>query len=471
MNLNEVAVWLLLPCALSACKPETVDAPPPAAQEIEAPATRQAPATAQVGIEHPPWARNAAIYELNTRQFTEQGTFEAARAHLPRIRELGVDILWLMPVHPIGEARRKGTLGSPYAVRDYQAVNPEFGTLEDFKRLVDEAHALGMYVIIDWVANHSAWDNAMIESNPEWYTRDASGEITHVPDTDWTDVADLDYSQPGLRRYMTESLEYWVREADIDGYRCDVAGMVPLEFWRSARQQLEQIKPVFMLAEWEDVDLHHDAFDATYAWSWYDLMHKLAQGKATLDELANYYADDTENWPADSLRMTFVSNHDKNTWDGTQFQQFGPALEAAIVLSVVGDGIPLLYSGQEAGNEKRLEFFEKDTIAWRPHPVGDLYRKLFGLLDTNEALWHGDQGGAMVVLHNDQPQSVFSFMRRKGKDQVLSITNFSDQFVVVRLEGQQHHGDYRDALGAERVSVVEDTTLELEPWGYRVFVR
>ena len=433
-------------------------------------ATRQGP-PAQVRVEHPDWAKNAAIYELNTRQFTEEGTFEAARAHLPRIRDLGVDIVWLMPIHPIGEKRRKGSLGRPYAVRDYRKVNPEFGTLEDFRRFVATAHDLGMYVIIDWVANHTAWDNWMIEQHPEWYTRDAAGEFTHPADTDWTDVADLDFSQPGLREYMAESLEYWVREVGIDGYRCDVAGLVPTDFWNDVRRRLDAIKPVFMLAEWETQELHEQAFDATYAWRLYDLVHNVAMGKADARVLRDYYEDDQANWPADAIRMTFVSNHDKNTWDGTQFEQFGAALEAAIVLTVVGEGMPLLYNGQEAGNTKRLEFFEKDAIRWQAHPLADFYRDLFALLEGNRALWHGAQGGQMELIDNDAPGQVLSFVRRKGDDRVFAAFNFSARPATVRFGGRVHHGAWRNHFDGATERIDAATTLQLAPWGYRVFVR
>jgi glycosidase len=201
-----------------------------------------------VELAHPEWARDAVIYQINTRQFTEEGTFRAAQEQLPRLAELGVDILWVMPIHPIGEQNRKGTLGSPYSVRDYYGVNPEFGTLEDLKAFVDEAHRLGMHVILDWVANHTAWDNALVTEHPDWYERDWNGAFMSTPYWDWTDIIDLDYDSPGLRQYMTEAMVYWVREAGIDGFRADVAGYVPLDFWENVRRELEAIKPVFMLA-------------------------------------------------------------------------------------------------------------------------------------------------------------------------------------------------------------------------------
>ncbi|NND60759.1 MAG: alpha-amylase [Gammaproteobacteria bacterium] len=425
-----------------------------------------------VQIEHPDWARNAAIYELNTRQFTTEGTFRAAMAHLPRIRDLGIDIVWLMPIHQIGEKNRKGTLGSPYSIRDYFSVNPELGTEDDLRAFVDRAHELGMYVIIDWVANHTAWDNPLVESHPHWYTKTWNGEMTHTPGTDWTDIVDLDYSNAGVRRYMTEALTYWVREFDIDGYRCDVAGFVPVAFWDNARAELDAIKPVFMLAEWESRDLHANAFDMSYGWSWYSRMHDIAMGRADVNAIRGYYFYDMANtWPDDAYRMVFVSNHDKNTWDGTQFQMFGKALEASIVLSVVGDGMPLVYSGQEAGNPKRLEFFEKDEIEWRPHPIGELYRSLLQLLEQNQALWHGNAGGQMVEVGTSSPESILSFVRAQDGDKVFAVFNFSKHPRDVLFDDGPHYGAYRDWFSGETQQFDSSTTLRMSPWSYRIFVR
>ncbi len=356
-----------------------------------------------VRIEHPEWSRNATIYQINTRQFTAEGTFRAAEQHLPRLKELGATILWLMPVQQIGEKNRKGTLGSPYAVKDYYSVEPALGTLEDLRHFVDAAHDAGMYVILDWVANHTAWDSNLVTEHPEWYDRDWKGDFRPTPWWDWDDIIDLDYTKPELRRYMAEAMTYWIREVDLDGYRCDVAGFVPIDFWNTVRRELDAIKPVFMLAEWESRDLHAEAFDMTYAWSWNDTMHRIAMGKADLEQLKVYYAWNDKSYPRDAMRMMFVSNHDMNAWAGTEFEQFGDALEAAIVLSVVGEGMPLIYSGQEAGNDRRLEFFERDPIVWREHPQGELYRKLFALKRTNTALWNARWGARMVNVPNSLP--------------------------------------------------------------------
>jgi glycosidase len=424
-----------------------------------------------VQVQHPAWSKNATIYQINTRQFTEAGTFQAAEAHLPRLKELGVDILWLMPIHPIGEKNRKGRLGSPYAVRDYYKVNPEFGNLDDLKHFVGAAHALGMYVILDWVANHTAWDNVLVAEHPEWYARDWKGEFHPTPWGDWSDIIELDYQHTGLRQYMTEALKYWVAEADIDGYRCDVAGFVPTDFWNTARKELDEIKPVFMLAEWESKDLHAEAFNMTYAWSWYDAMHLICKGKADVNALFVYYAWNQKSYPANIMRMMFTSNHDKNSWEGTDREVFGDALEAVIVLSAISEGMPLLYNGQEAGNSKRLAFFERDPIAWQPHPTGELYKKLFTLKKANSALWNAAWGARMLHVPNNIPLQVFSFVRQNEQDKVFAVFNFSAEPQSVTFHQHLYHGLYTDYFSGESVKFTATTQLELEPWGYRVFVK
>ncbi len=424
-----------------------------------------------VRIEHPEWSRNATIYQINTRQFTLEGTFRAAEEHLPRLKALGAVILWLMPVQQIGEKNRKGTLGSPYAVKDYYSVEPHLGTLDDLKHFVGAAHDAGMYVILDWVANHTAWDSNLVTEHPEWYDRDWKGDYRPTPWWDWDDIIDLDYTKPELRRYMTQALKYWISEVDLDGYRCDVAGFVPTDFWNTVRRELDAIKPVFMLAEWESRDLHAEAFDMTYSWSWNETMHRIAMGKGDLEQLKVYYSSNEKAYPRDAMRMMFVSNHDKNAWEGTEFEQFGDALEAAIVLSVVGEGMPLIYSGQEAGNDKRLEFFERDPIVWREHPLGELYRKLFALKRANTALWNARWGARMINVPNSVPASIFSFVRRNDQDKVFAVINLSPASRTVTFLESLCHGAYTDFVTDEPVKVDDDTSMTLQPWSYRILVK
>jgi len=328
-----------------------------------------------------------------------------------------------------------------------------------------------MYVILDWVANHTAWDSTLVSEHPEWYDRDWKGDYRPTPWWDWDDIIDLDYTKPELRRYMTEAMKYWIREADLDGYRCDAAGFVPTDFWNTVRRELDTIKPVFMLAEWESRDLHAEAFDMTYAWSWNESMHRIAKGTGDLEQLKVYYAWNEKAYPRDAMRMMFVSNHDKNAWEGTEFEQFGDALEAAIVLSVVGEGMPLIYNGQEAGNDRRLEFFERDPIVWREHPMGDLYRKLFALKRTNTALWNGRWGARMICVPNSVPANILSFVRQNERDKVFAVLNLSPESRTVTFGESLCHGDYTEYLSDEPIKVDGDTTLTLEAWSARVLVQ
>lgn len=427
--------------------------------------------TPYVKIQHPEWCKNTAIYEINTRQFTPQGTFRAAEAHLPRLKALGVGILWLMPVHEIGVKNRKGSLGSPYSVRDYYSVNPEFGNLADLTHFVQSAHALGFHVILDWVANHSAWDNPLVNEHPEWYARDWKGDFHPTPWWDWADIIDFDYQQPGLRKYMTEAMKYWVREVDIDGFRCDVAGFIPTDFWNQVRRELDAIKPVFLLAEWDARDLHAQAFDMTYAWGWFEAMCKVCQGESDLAPLYVYYSWNEKAYPRDILRMNYVTNHDINAWEGSEFEMLGEGLNAAIVLSVLSEGMPLIYNGQEAGNPRRLAFFEKDPIEWREHPDGALYQKLLALKKVNTALWNAAWGARMIDVPNSAHNQVLSFVRQNEQDKVFSVINFSAHTQTIRFSDRLYHGAYREYFSGEQVTLDESSQLKLEPWGYRVFVK
>lgn len=421
-----------------------------------------------VELTHPTWSKNATIYEVNIRQFTPEGTFKAFESHLPRLKDLGVDIVWLMPIHPIGEKNRKGTLGSNYSVKDYYGVNPEFGTMEDFKALVDKIHDMGMYVVLDWVANHSAWDNPLAQEHPEWYTKTPDGKFQPTPWYDWDDIIDFDFNQPGLRKYMTEAMKFWVAETDIDGYRCDVAGFIPVDFWENVRFELEKIKPVFMLAEWESRDLHKNAFDMTYAWSLWDKMHDVTVGGKPIHGIVEYMAHHVSTFPENGYRMTFTENHDKNAWEGNQYANFGDGLHASMVLAGTVSGMPLIYSGQEAGLDRSLPFFEKDTILWKEHPNAAIYKKLFSLKHKNQALWNGTYGGEMLRVRNDKPEQVLSFFREKNGDKVLSIINFSSDSLSVKLESTYQKGTYTELFSNKPYTLRGMDVFALPRWGYLV---
>ncbi|MFN3862778.1 MAG: alpha-amylase family glycosyl hydrolase [Erythrobacter sp.] len=423
-----------------------------------------------VQVQNASWTADAVLYQLNTRQFTSEGTFKAAQKHLPRLAALGVDIIWLMPIHPIGEANRKGSLGSPYAVRDYRAVNPELGTEADLRAFVSEAHRLGLKVILDWVANHSATDNPLTQSHPEWYTRTPEGALTSPAGTDWSDVADFDYSQPGLRRYMTESLVYWVREFGIDGFRCDVAGYVPTDFWDTARAELDKLKPVFLLAEWEQRDLHARAFDATYGWGWKEAMQHLVKSGEGAGPIRGYYAGQLETWPHAAMRMVYTENHDQNSWDGVAAQIYGEAYEAAIALSFVGSGLPLIYNGQEADNDRQLAFFERDPIVWKDGRHAALFARLSALKTEARALHNGRFGAAMVEVPTSETADVYAFTRGPKGARVFAVFNLSPRPHAVSFTQARHHGRYTDALTGAAITFAGDETLDLPAWGYRIFV-
>ncbi len=427
--------------------------------------------TPLVKLTHPEWSKNAVIYQINTRQFTPDGTFKAAESRLPRLKDLGADILWLMPIHEIGQKNRKGTLGSPYAVKDYYSVNPEFGRLADLKHFVQAAHELGMYVILDFVPNHTAWDSVLAGEHPDWFSRNWKGDFHPTPWWDWSDIIDLDYSKLEVREYVSAAMQYWVRETDIDGYRCDVAGFVPTDFWNVLRKELDAIKPVFMLAEWEARDLHAEAFDMTYAWTWYDTMLNIAKGEWDVSHLFIYYSWNEKAYPFDIMRMLFVSNHDKNAWNGTQFEQFGDTTEAVIALSVVSEGVPLVYNSQEAGEPKRLSFFEKDPIEWKEHPIGALYKKLFALKKKNTALWNAHWGARMIHVPNSAPLKVFSFVRQNEKDKIFAVFNFSTELQNVTFEESLFHGRYTEYISGQPAELSAASKIELQPWDYRIFVK
>lgn len=448
-------------------------ATPAAAQSPAQPIPDRYQVRPYVEVENAPWTRDAVLYQINTRQFTPEGTFRAAIRELPRLKALGVDILWLMPIHPIGEENRKGTLGSPYAVRDYYGVNPEFGTPEDFRAFVDAAHAQGMHVILDWVANHTAWDNPLRTQHPDWYERDWDGDFRPTTWFDWSDIIDLDFSKPEVRQYMVGAMAYWVREYGVDGFRADVAGMVPVDFWDAVRADLNAIRPVFLLAEWEYPELHRRAFDASYAWGWHNALHDIAHGRADVGALFGWHSWDDGAWPHAAMRMLFTSNHDKNSWEGTEYELFGPALANATVLTFVSDGIPLIYNGQEAGNARRLQFFEKDPIVWPAveHPNAAMYRRLITFRDANPALHNGRWGAPMVPVVNDGHPHVFSFHRQKDGNRVLALFNFSAEAREVRLTDGPFAGEWQDWESGTGVRLdATNNRLTIPAWGHRVLV-
>ncbi|MFB9273441.1 alpha-amylase family glycosyl hydrolase [Cohnella cellulosilytica] len=423
-----------------------------------------------MSVSVPAWSERAVMYEVNVRQYTKEGTFRAFAEHLPRLQELGVDMLWLMPIHPISQTKRNGTLGSYYAVQDYKAVNPEFGTKEDFKALVDRAHELGFKVVLDWVANHTGWDHEWLV-NPGWYTTDEAGNIVQPPGTNWTDTADLNYANADMRAAMLDAMRYWVEEFDIDGYRCDYAGGVPVDFWEEARAALERIKPVYLLAEDDQqLGLLRHAFNANYGWRLYNLMNGIAkgQGQSHVEQLHRYAERLASDYPKGAYPLHFTSNHDENSWTGTEYERLGPAVETMAVLSFTMPGMPLIYSGQEAGLDRRLAFFEKDEIGWDDLPLQSFYRTLADLKHGHPALWNGVAGGSYERLESGG-DPVLAFVRKHEDSVVIVLANLSGEPAQGKVRTDAFAGAYEAFPDGESVTLAAELTVDLQPWEYRIY--
>lgn len=441
---------------------------PVAAQtQKKAEMTKKHPVISQV--KHPDWSIKANIYEVNIRQYTPEGTLNAFAKHLPKLKKMGVDILWIMPINPIGKKNRKGTLGSYYSVQNYEAVNPDFGTMDDFKNLVKEAHKLGMKVILDWVANHTSWDNPWATEHPDWYEHNKKGGF--VSPFNWTDVIQLNYDNKDLRKAMVQAMDFWVKEADIDGYRCDVAGMVPVSFWDEARASLDKIKPVFMLAEDEDnTALMKKAFDMNYTWKMLHLMNDIAKGKKTAAEVWKYFKWNDETFGPGVYRMYFTSNHDENSWNGTAFDRLGKSFELFTVFDYTVPGMPLTYNGEEAGSNKALKFFSKDLIDWSKDTYVDFYTRLNQLKEDNHALWNGLEGGKMISLSKDN-ENVFAFYRKKRNNQVVVVLNMSDKEQVLNWKNVDVVGHYKNYFTGKKIELHGQGSFKLTPWEYLVLVK
>jgi glycosidase len=377
------------------------------------------------------WVREATIYSVYVRSFSPEGTFAGLERRLPELKKLGVTVLWLLPIHPVGVRNRKGTLGSPYAVRDYYGINPEFGTMADFKRLLAAVHRQGMRLVIDLVANHTSWDSKLLTDHPDWFTHNAAGAIV-APNADWTDVADLDYARSGLREYMITMMVWWVRDVGIDGFRCDVAELVPTDFWEEARARLNRIKPVMMISEGSLPEHHRKAFDLTYSWNVYDALEPLLTGKRPVALLDQILRTEELQFPVGALRMRFTTNHDKNAWDAPAVEKFGvDGLQLATVLVNTLPGVPMIYTGEEIPNPRRLSLFEKVSVDWSaPRKMESLYRVLFHLRKEHRALSRGQ----MIRVPSGSPGAVYAFFRIAGSDRVLTVLNFGAERLSATLQ-------------------------------------
>lgn len=367
----------------------------------------------------------ANIYEVNIRQYTPEGTFTAFEEHLPRLKKMGVDILWFMPIFPISEEKRKGPMGSYYSVSSYRDINPEFGTLEEFKKLVDKMHSMGFIVILDWVPNHTGWDHNWIKEHPDWYKKDPIADtIIHPSGTDWYDVAGLNYDNPELRAAMIKDLLFWIEEVDIDGYRMDVCDNVPIDFWREAIGQLNQSKELFMVAEAAYPPHRNEGiFHTSYAWDMLHSMNKASKGEATIQSIWEAFEIDRAKYEK-GWHMCFTTNHDENSWNGTVFERYGDKHLSYAVLAFTLQGMPLIYSGQEAGLDKALRFFEKDTIDWSDIKYEKFYSTLLQLKHDHPALFNGKYGGDAQKL--DSSDDVIAYYREKVGDTVMVAINLGD---------------------------------------------
>jgi len=446
----------------------------------------------------PDWHKNATIYEVNLRHFTPENTFQSFEAHVPRLKEMGIDILWFMPIHHVSEKERKGELGSPYAVTDYTGVNPDFGTMEDFQHMLQVIHDAGMYCIIDWVPNHTGWDSKWITDHPDWYTKDKDGNITDPINKDtgepwgWTDVADLNYDNAEMRLEMINSMRFWVNEIGIDGFRVDVAHGVPTDFWEQCSDSLFAEKPIFMLAEAEIEEfINVGAFQMDYGWEMHHTLNeiakyhganrggkKLVQGNVVegteekaekktaldIDKVLKKYARKYKK----GYKMHFTSNHDENSWAGTEFARMGDGHKAFAVLTATFDGMPLIYTGQESAMDKQLEFFKKDSIPWGDYAYAGFYKSLFDLKHRNQALWNGEHGGALVKIPTGNDENVYAFVREKNGDQVVVIINLSAEEQEATLSGSNFAGNYTDIFTNEAQTLAEGTKMGLKAWEYLV---
>jgi alpha-amylase len=410
------------------------------------------------------WSYTSNIYEVNLRQYTPEGTISAFSRQMPRLREMGIDILWFMPITPISVEKRLGSLGSYYACSDYTSINPEFGTLDDFAQLVKDAHALGFKVIIDIVANHTGWDHHWTREHPEYYRRNLEGNF--FDPHGWADVIDLNYDNHELRLAMIGMMRFWIERCDVDGFRCDMAMLVPLDFWREARVALDPLKPLFWLAECEEV-AYHEVFDATYTWK---LLHQMEavwrkeSGLSGLDEVFGYYAS---QFPADGLRVYFTTNHDENSHSGSEYERLGDAAKAFAVLCATWNGLPLIYSGQEMPNYKRLKFFDKDPIEWTGrYELNDFYKALLAVRKRNPAMRAASPAGTIRRILTGVDDRCFGFARMSGDDAVVVLLNFSGGPLKLDPVLWGMTGMYKDIFTMREWRM--PAGIELGAWGFMV---
>ena len=416
------------------------------------------------------WIHSTNIYEINVRQFSKEGTIRAILPALPRLKDMGVEVLWFMPITPIAKKNMKGSLGSYYAAADYTSVNPEFGSLEDFKAFVKEAHKMGFKVIIDWVANHTGWDHIWTKQHPDWYEMDTATNDFKIA-SGMDDIIELDFTNKELRKGMIDAMKFWITECDIDGYRADLAFWVEVDFWKEAKKELEKTKKLFWLAELDPLEHpeYMGTFDAAYTWTWMHKAKDFYQQKlpiATLDSVLQKY----EALGNQTTRAWFTTNHDENSWNGTEYEKYGDMAQALAVFSCTWNGIPLLYNGQEKPNLKRLKFFEKDPIEWtNSNALHSFYKTLLNLHSTNPALRAADENAQNIRMQTSNDEQVFAFLRKNGTAEVLVLLNFSARSATGTISTDVINGTFKDVFSGTSVELQPTTQYELPAWGWLVY--
>ena len=430
----------------------------------------------------PELSENAVIYEANIRQYSPEGTFAAFTKDIPKLKKLGIKILWIMPIHEIGIKNRKAKgdlsidaitdtvqkkkhLGSPYSIKDYRSINSNYGTKEDFQKLVKTAHENGIYVILDWVANHTSWDHAWVAQHPDYYTHDKNGKM--IAPFDWTDVAELDYNNKNLRKAMLDDMKYWLTEFNIDGFRCDVAAEVPTDFWDNTTTELNKIKPVFMLMEAEKPELMQKAFDMQYAWAMHHVMNEIAKGEKNVKSFDDLLKKNDSIYQKDDIFMNFTSNHDENSWNGTEYERMGDAAETFAALTFALPGMPLIYNGQEYDLKKRLKFFEKDTI---PHTVGKkmaIYEKLGKLKSENPSLNGGKNPASYNRILTSDDLKILAFEREKSGNKIIFVSNLTKANAAFTAPIE---GIFTDYMSGQKITFAKDQKLNFKPWEYKILI-
>ncbi|MEO5997513.1 MAG: alpha-amylase family glycosyl hydrolase [Chitinophagaceae bacterium] len=411
------------------------------------------------------WSKNTNIYEVNLRQYTQEGTFQEFEKELPRLKDMGIEILWFMPITPISKEKRLGTLGSYYACADYTTTNPEFGSIDDFKQLVATAHNLQFKVIIDWVANHTGWDHRWTWEHPEFYRLNHDGNFYDAHG--WSDVIDLNYDLPELHETMLNEMKFWIQECDIDGFRCDMAMLVPLSFWKMVRSELDKIKKLFWLAECEDV-AYHEVFDVTYTWKFLHCMEAFWRKETGIEGLAHVLQYYHSMFPPKAMHAFFTTNHDENSHSGSEYERLGSAALALSVLCCTWNGIPLIYSGQEMPNKKRLKFFDKDTIEWNgQYELHDFFKKLLSLRKSNPALQVNET--EIHRLSGNQDWCIFSFIRKNGDDEVFVILNLSHEEKISISLNMNLSGRFRNIFNGDEKELSESSRFNIQAWNYEVY--